>query len=360
MDDVARFEARCAHLRAGLIVADEEGRITRVGDEASQLLGVPAPKLLGRRLANMLQRWSGRPRADVRRALEGSSWTLTWSVPGTDGERMLRAVTRSSDEGIELIIDDISERMRRAHELNALYLLTDRLEAAVLREERSAPIAHDLGNVLTVLGTAIEQSGGSAERALLRRAMELTRRLREDAEARTLGVGPVNVDEVLQQMLPLQRALAGSDVALDLDVTQDATVLWSAEHLRSVVSNLVVNARRAGASRITIRVGVESGEIRSRGRVVLPRGRWLRLRVQDDGVGMTDEEQELALRLAPHGSESGVGLPWVRHLASEARGALCLESTEGVGTTVHVIVPVADVSDAMIGGSEPGSGHSSA
>lgn len=357
MDDVTAFEARCRHLRAGLIVADSEGMIRRVGREAAELIGAPAPKLVGRRLATLLQRWSGRPRADVRRALEGSSWTLTWSVSGgPDGERMLRAIARRGEAGTELVIDDITERMRRAHELNALYLLTDRLEAALLREDRSAPIAHDLANLLTVLATELEPNASADIKALLQRAIELTRRLRQDAEARTLGVGPVSVDALLQQMLPLLRALAGSEVALDLDVTTTEPVHWSAEHLRSVVSNLIVNARRADATRIAIRVRVEEGEIECAGRRLLPDGRWLELCVEDDGSGMSAEESELALRLAPHGSKSGVGLPWVRHLATEARGGLCLESTEGVGTSVRVFIPIADEHDD----SEPGSPPTSA
>lgn len=354
MDDVTAFELRCRHLRAGLIVADADGLIRRVGAEAAELIGSPAPKLVGRRLATLLQRWSGRPRADVRRALEGSSWTLTWSVSGgPDGERMLRAVARRSEAGTELVVDDITERMRRAHELNALYLLTDRMEAALLREERSAPIAHDLANLLTVLATELEPHARPSVKALLQRSIEITRRLRQDAEARTLGVGPVQVDELLQQMLPLVRALGGKDVALDLDVTTTGPVLWSAEHLRSVVSNLVVNARRARAARVAIRVRVEEGTVECEGRHLLPHGRWLRLSIEDDGVGMSADEKKLALRLAPHGSESGVGLPWVRHLATEAGGGLCLESTESVGTSVHVYIPITDENGDSVQVSDP-------
>lgn len=344
MRDVDHFEARTRHLRVGLIVADHEGEVVQVGRVAADLLGRPAASLMGRRLGELVREWSGRPREDVERALLGPTWTLTWTQRAEDGtERMLRSVARPTAGGLELVIDDISERMRRAHELNALYVLKDRLEAAILREERVAPLASDLGALLDVLASRVGSAGAprGEVRALLDEAIRLVKRLQrlEAAPARSQP-GAIVVRDAIEGTLPLLRGLVGGDTALALDLEDDgATISWSTEHLRSVVSNLVVNAQRANARHVVIRTRALEGP-REDGEPRLPAGRWLRLSIEDDGDVLDPEARALALRLAPNGSDAGVGLPWVRYLVEEAGGALHLDSREGVGTTVTIDLPV--------------------
>ncbi len=349
MDEVERFEARTRHLHAGLLVADQEGEVVRVGRVACELLGQPPSALLGQRLGDLVRGWSGRPRADVERALLGPTWTLTWTQPGPDGtERMLRSVARATEEGLELVIDDISERMRRAHELNALYVLTDRLEAVILREERAAPLAVDLGNLLDVLASRLSEGSSANEvRALLDEAIRVTKRLQGlEAGGPRSPRGPLVVRDALAALLPLLRGLVGERASLELDLADGgAAIAWSTEHLRSVVSNLVVNAQRAEARSVVLRTELVEGPVEHPERS-LPPGRWLKLSVRDDGAVMDAEARALALRLAPNGSEAGAGLPWVRYLVERAGGAIELRAEEGGGMTASVYVPVTESAES--------------
>jgi signal transduction histidine kinase len=114
----------------------------------------------------------------------------------------------------------------------------------------------------------------------------------------------------------------------------------SAHSLTQVVLNLVVNAgeaipvnrkRRQGHVRIWAET-TESGE-------------QVRLAVNDNGRGMSEEVQRSAFSMfyttKPRGMGTGLGLSLVARVIDHARGAVHVESQLGKGTTVSLLVPVA-------------------
>ncbi len=72
--------------------------------------------------------------------------------------------------------------------------------------------------------------------------------------------------------------------------------------------------------------------------------------VADNGIGMTDEEMEVAL--TPFGQAdgtisrkfegTGLGLPLSKSFVEMHQGSLWIESEKGVGTRVHIRLPHAD------------------
>lgn len=97
-----------------------------------------------------------------------------------------------------------------------------------------------------------------------------------------------------------------------------------------VVENLMLNAIKARAG--TLRV---SSLLDQR----LPREPFVVISVQDDGVGMTDEERGHLFepRQAGHpGSGLGFGMMWVRNWVRRAQGLIDVDSRRGAGTTVSI------------------------
>jgi two-component system, cell cycle sensor histidine kinase and response regulator CckA len=85
----------------------------------------------------------------------------------------------------------------------------------------------------------------------------------------------------------------------------------------------------------------------------LPAGQYCRLRVGDDGIGMTDPVRERVFEpfftTKEAGEGSGLGLPMVYGTVRNHGGDVRLTSSPGAGTTVTVLLPAADVESGAPG-----------
>ncbi len=133
-----------------------------------------------------------------------------------------------------------------------------------------------------------------------------------------------------------RRARITQDVEADLP-----SVHGDADQLIQVLQNLLDNALKYGREGGTMRLSVRrSGEGWPRAGVVIA--------VADDGIGIPAEhlprltERFYRVDRARSRSEggTGLGLAIVKHIVNRHRGQLRINSTEGVGTTVSVWLPV--------------------
>jgi signal transduction histidine kinase len=219
-------------------------------------------------------------------------------------------------------------------------------------------VAHDFGNFLTVILGGAESAGQAlpvdhAAQAELetiakagRSASQLNRQLL--ALARTGGGRPEVVDLRLLVLDTerMARHLAGSQVRFTVHTPGEALpVLVDRVELERVIFNLVSNARGAVRPDGSIAIEVERAEPRS--------GAWpggghgaAALRVRDDGHGMDPRTLEHVFEpfftTKEAGQGTGLGLAAVRELVKRARGTIEIASILGAGTTVSVLIPLAD------------------
>ena len=107
--------------------------------------------------------------------------------------------------------------------------------------------------------------------------------------------------------------------------------------LKQIILNLMSNS---------IKFTPPGGRITLRGELLAPRG--LKLSVVDTGIGMTKEELQIALEqfgqidseLSRQHNGTGLGLPITRSLIELHGGEMEVESRKGVGTSVHVWLPM--------------------
>jgi signal transduction histidine kinase len=106
--------------------------------------------------------------------------------------------------------------------------------------------------------------------------------------------------------------------------------------LQQVVLNLLFNAADAVAER-----GAPGGRVRMRGSAGAGE---VRLLVEDDGVGMTEEEVARAFDLfyttKGVGEGTGLGLSMVHSILESHGGRVDIRSKKGEGTTVEVVLPM--------------------
>ena len=260
----------------------------------------------------------------------------------------------------------------RSNELDAANArLTQEISSRLLAEQKlqqsqkmeaigrlTAAVAHDFNNLLMVVSGIAERMdrrlGPSSAHAgdlaailhATRRGASLTRQLLAFGRRQPLVPRPTDLNGVLTGMQTLlETTLAGRRVEMRLDAGLEP-VLVDTEQIERAILNLTTNARDAlpNGGRVTIATAI--AEIVPDQKIPdLPPGRYVKLTVADDGVGMEEDVRVRAIEpfftTKEVGKGSGFGLSQVHGLVHQSGGTLTIESSPGRGTTVVIYLPVA-------------------
>ena len=279
--------------------------------------GLAASVLLSVRLA----RWVSRPLstldATARRLGEGALDERA-DVGGGPPEvhrlaatfNTMAARTEALVHGHRAVIADVSHQLRTP--LAALRLRLDVLAAGAEGD------------------TATELAAAQEEIARLSRLVDGLLAVAR-AEQATPHPTAVRIDEAVAE-----RVAAWSPVAEERDVRLTASagpalsVALGAGHLEQILDNLIANAVEAVS---------DGGSVRVDHRAV---GHGVRVRVTDDGPGMSDEVKAVAFRRFgnPEARGTGLGLAIVHRLVTVNGGTARLEDTPGGGLTVVLDLPL--------------------
>ena len=122
------------------------------------------------------------------------------------------------------------------------------------------------------------------------------------------------------------RAVAGLQIEVD------------PAQFEAAIVNAVVNARDAMPDGGRITLGAAREEVDGRS--------FVRISIEDTGLGMPERVKERAFdpffTTKEVGKGTGLGLSQIHGFAAQAGGSTEIESEEGMGTTVSIIVPFAD------------------
>jgi two-component system cell cycle sensor histidine kinase/response regulator CckA len=224
-------------------------------------------------------------------------------------------------------------------------------------------VAHEFKNLLLVIGglTDLVLNRTDLERTARRdledirrateQADELTHRLLALARKPTAHPRLVAPNALLGSLERLLARLLGEKISLSLELAEGlGFVSVDPVELEQSVLNLVLNARDALPQGGEIRVATGRVEIPPGTPGSLAPGRYLALRVSDDGVGMDEETRahlfEPFFTTKGPGRGSGLGLSLVRSFVSCAGGEVHVRSGLGAGTTVELLLPERAAPDA--------------
>jgi len=236
---VNEYTASTSALPDGAVALDASGRIRWFNDAASRLLGLQPAKDIGQPLLNLFRN------PEMANFVNNPDYArmLQVSAPG-DGERKLEVrLAPYGDDQTLLLAQDITERLQ--HER--------------MRKDFVANVSHELRTPLTVIGGFIEnlQMDESLQIDSLTRPLELMAqqtarmgrivedllllaRLESDS-VRNLN-DRVDIGELIRNVADECQALTDDVPAIDCEVASTRRVLGDGKQLRSVVTNLVVNA----------------------------------------------------------------------------------------------------------------------
>jgi signal transduction histidine kinase len=223
-------------------------------------------------------------------------------------------------------------------------------------------IAHDFNNFLTVtngfsaliLRTTAPNDPSYHGLELIaetgERAAGLVRKLLAFSRQQPVEMQVMNLGQVLNDMQTMLQRLIGEDVALRLvEAPGLGNIRADAGQMEQVVVNLAVNARDAMPTGGTLTISASNAELDAGFvalRPSLKAGRYVRLSVEDTGVGMSPEVQQhlFAPFFTTKGKEkgTGLGLPIVYGIVTQGAGQIEVESQLGQGTRVDVYLPVVE------------------
>ncbi len=249
----------------------------------------------------------------------------------------------------------LEDQLRHAQKLESLGLL-------------AGGVAHDFNNLLTgIMGNAslvLDMAGEDAPfRGMLEdiiraseRAADLTRQLLAYAGKGKFVVGPINVSELVRDISELMRSSVPRTVDLKLRLEEELpAVEGDASQLQQLVMNLILNAAEATGERVgvvTVATGVREigpGDRLGHFRPDPPvSGKYVMVQVSDDGCGMSEavKAQIFDPFFTTKFTGRGLGLAAALGIARGHKGAIAVDSTEGLGSTFTVLFPALGSSPA--------------
>lgn len=212
-------------------------------------------------------------------------------------------------------------------------------------------IAHDFNNMLAVVVGGLELAQrwlpGEPEKAQrhlvnaldgANRAADLTRRLLTFARSEPARPEMTAIDACIASFSELIARTIGDRIALTLDLQAGDLACWlDRQQFENALLNLAVNARDAmdGHGALTIRT-LDDGD-----------GKALAVQVIDTGCGMSPEVLERVFdpfyTTKPAGQGTGLGMSQVFAFCRQSGGEVQISSTEGEGTSVAMLLPVAAI-----------------
>ncbi|RIY02858.1 response regulator [Aureimonas flava] len=218
-------------------------------------------------------------------------------------------------------------------------------------------IAHDFNNMLAgVIGSldlmrrrietgdtqALERYRTNAMQAA-QRAATLTARLLAFGRRQSLDLKALDLNTVVREMEELLRRTLGENIAIRTVLGPEPLVARTdVSQLENSLLNLAINARDAmpEGGRLTItarRAGPEEAG------AALRAGPFAVLEVADTGSGMSPETLAKAFEpfftTKPLGQGTGLGLSQIYGFARQSGGHVAIESREGKGTTIRLLLP---------------------
>jgi PAS domain S-box-containing protein len=352
-DRERQFHAVFLDAADAMLILDDRRRILDANPSAAALLGLSAETLVSQPL-------------DVFIVGGDDQLASAWRELLALGEARREHRVRSQTGQPRLVECSYRARVHAAGYLCIARDITDRrvLEQRLMQSEKmesvgrlAGGIAHDFNNLLTaILGYAelllSARSETDPDRHDLeeiqragQRAADLTQQLLAFSRKQVLMPKEVDLNHTIVSLQTMLSRLIREDIILSCDLApQPAVIRIDPTQLEQAILNLVLNARDALPAGGHIRLEVAHVD---RSQMEMPPdhapaiGDYVRLRVADDGVGISAEARahlfEPFFTTKEVGKGTGLGLASVYGIVRQSNGLIAVESNPGRGTvfTMH-------------------------
>jgi PAS domain S-box-containing protein len=345
-----------------IYMLDRTGRITNWNAGAQAIKGYSAGEIVGQHFSRFYtdeERTAGEPERALKAALEKGKYEReAWRVR-KDGTLFWASVLidpiyddKGEHIGFAKVTRDITDKKRDQDELERTREALAQAQKLQALGELTGGIAHDFNNLMTVIAGASDfllKHRQLPEEKKLRylqaivdttdRATALTSHLL--AFGRRQSLKPVVIDLAvrLDAFAEMIARMLGSMIKVSLDLQAKAALVEvDAAQLETALLNAVVNARDAMPLGGTLTLSTSDCEFDGKDAICII--------VRDTGGGIPknvlDRVFEPFFTTKEIGKGTGLGLSQIHGFAAQAGGTAEIESDEGKGTAVKIILPRSD------------------
>lgn len=338
-----------------ILVRDLQHRVLYWNQSAERVYGWPAAEVVGRAVTELLYRDTAPFLAAVDATIANGEWT-------GEIEQYTREGKRLTVEGHWTLVRDEEGSPRSILAINNDVTARKQLEMQSLRSQRlesigtlAGGIAHDFNNLLApiFMGVSYLQRVETRENVLAvvrnidrsaKRGKELVRQVLSFARGVDGNRVALDLVHIVREVELIIRSTFPKNISLRRDLQPD---LWLIDadptQVQQVLMNLCVNARDAmpEGGRLTVsarNIVIDEARVAQNGDATP--GRYVELRVSDDGTGMSrevlDRMFEPFFTTKAVGKGTGLGLSTVLGIIRGHRGFLDVDSEVGQGTTFKV------------------------
>ena len=345
----------------GIWVSDEQDRLTFVNQRMADLLGYSPAELMHRPVRDFVEPTElADHEFKLQLAHRGQSTQFERRLRRQDGNELLVWMSGSplfdddgNFRGAFAMLTDLTERRALESQLRQV----QKLESI---GQLAGGVAHDFNNILAAImmhlsllhqNPNLDLETTEAIKDLeseTKRAANLTRQLLMFSRRSVMQVRPVDMNDVVQNMLKMLRRLLGEHISIKFESQCDLPPIEAdIGMLEQVLMNLAVNARDAMAKGGSLTIAttlvvmdVEATKLNSERRL----GNFVNLAVTDTGVGMDavilKRIFEPFFTTKEIGKGTGLGLPTIHGIVKQHQGWIEVQSQPGRGTTFQVYLPV--------------------
>lgn len=334
--------------------ADDSGRVLYVSPNIKDILGRTPDKLIGKQFADILPKGSEEKGGKIiashftkRKPIKNLELTIVNhlgqeiilevnGVPNYDGGKKFTGyIGTMRNVTIQKIVEDEQIKVQKLESLSIL----------------AGGIAHDFNNMLSgILGNIslakmkvkdsdITRILERSEKAALR-SRSLTQQLLTFAKGGAPVMESIQVESFLRELVEF--ATVGSSVNCQFDIAPNLpNVEADRGQLSQVIQNLVINAIQAMPSGGNLKISANAEEIKTDGLVPIKSGYYLKIAIQDTGVGipknLLSKVFDPYFTTKPHGN--GLGLSVVYSILKKHDAYIFVDSEAGNGTTFTIYLP---------------------
>jgi PAS domain S-box-containing protein len=352
------------NIQEAVITVDAEGSIVLFNKTAELLTGWSPEEIVGKKIDTAVQVFNEKSHAErypdfIKQCLveSGHKAEKRGMLRSRSGKELIVAyqgapiTVEKEYRGAVVVIRDITHSYFQEEEL----LKIRKLESVGVL---AGGLAHDFNNLLTGITTnlfmarmsvAVNKEASSlineAEKAAFK-ATALTKQLLSFAKGSPSIKEAASIKQLILDTVGF--CLSGSNVDYRLDVPDDLfPVEVDKGQINQVINNLVLNAAQAMSEGGTITIKGENcllDTAASPKMVSLSPGRYVKISVRDEGVGIPDEHLERIFDpyFTTKESGTGLGLTTAYSIVNKHNGHLYAESTKGKGSVFTFYLPVSD------------------
>ncbi len=356
--------------RDGIISSDPmTGRIFEANPSFSRLLGYDADEMRGMNAFELFPGLRAKHNElldEAARSLPAPAWRT--NVQSREHEEIVvelsfSLISGGDGQGIVTIVRDDRERAvaeRRRRDLVRHVVESQRIESL---GRVAGEIAHDFNNLLgSVVGNAslaleLTSAEDSTRKPLLdiqsaaEKGAHLSQQMLACSGRGAMIRRTVNLSAVVRDSLHVLSSIVAEKVRLDVSCPEEPiSISADSGQLTQIITNLVSNASDALLGRSgAIRIETSTREITEETEYHHPpirigRGSYACLQISDSGHGMEAEvlRQSFEPFFTTRNGANGLGLAAVHGVVRGHGGALVVDSRPGAGTTVQVLLPLAE------------------